>query len=153
MIKTYYSIKETAQILGFSTNSIYKFANTGRLKGNRGKSKRGRFRFTHRALEEFAGLSLSAEYIAAILEPQTTTPKAATPESIAQNHQAQQDPTPASPAIPLHLTRSLIILSLMFIIADIFTSQNFSLLQQLIRLFLLATIIIITYQFGSPAKS
>lgn len=141
-----YTVKDASKILGFSTNSIYKFVNTGRLKSTRGNSRQGRFRIPKKALDDFLGHELTQEYLDSIIKPPQPAlyshPKEVTLEPKAST------PTTDLP-IPINVTRGLIVVSLLFILADIFISQNFSILQQLIRLSLLTVIILITYQFGT----
>ena len=142
----YYTVKESAKILDFSTNSIYKFVNIGRLKSSRGNSIKGRFRITHKSLESFLGTELTENHVHSLLDK--TPRKPAYSRSIVKEPEIVE-PATFQPPIPINVTRGLIILSLLFILADIFISRDFSPLQQLIRFCLLAIIILITYQFGS----
>lgn len=85
-----YSVKAAAQIIGCSTNTLYKYLNEGRLKASRGTVEQGRFRIPQSSLEEFLGAPLPAN-------PSTQT-------------------IPAG--LPLKIVRTLIMVSLLLIIFD-----------------------------------
>lgn len=150
-VSDFYTVKQTSQILGFSTNSVYKFLKEGRLRGARGSRKQGRFRITRSSIESFLATPLTNEFLESKLKPTNTPPT---------NSETTQDlpvlprivshsqPTPTiQRQLPLHLIRVLIILCLIAIIADILINPNFSLFPQIIRLLIIATLIILAYQF------
>lgn len=144
-LPNHYSVKEAAAILGFSTNSIYKYCNEGRLKAVRGSKKQGRFRIPRSSLERFLGQPISDQHITNSLL-----------EVHAEEIQQIQESAPITPTeapqykkgLPQNLIRGLILFSLLIIILDTIINQNYSLLQQGIRLTLLTIIILITYQYG-----
>lgn len=153
-----YSVKEASLILGFSTNSIYKFLDTGRLKANRGNSQTGRFKIPHSTLEKFLGTPLSEEAIIQALaehsiestqiKKENSIPVDGAPRMITNPHS-----NPSAPTLPLKMIRPLIIVGLIFILIDLLVSQDFSLFQQLLRLGLMGILIILTYQFGGLSHS
>lgn len=53
-----YTVKEAAQIVGVSTNTLYKYLLEGRIKSARGTARQGRFRIPHPALEAFLGTAI-----------------------------------------------------------------------------------------------
>ena len=62
-MKRFYTVKEAAEILGFSTNTIYKYLDEGKLKSKRiGK---GRFKIPHEQLEPFLSTTEKAEEVIA----------------------------------------------------------------------------------------
>lgn len=150
-VSDFYTVKQTSQILGFSTNSVYKFLKEGRLKGARGSRKQGRFRITRSSIESFLSTPLTNEFLESKLKPADTPPTSpeTTQETTTQPRivsYSQQTPT-AQRQLPLHITRILIILCLIAIIADILINPNFSLFAQIIRLLIIATLIVLAYQF------
>jgi len=153
-----YTVKETSLILGFSTNSIYKFLDEGRLKGNRGNSDTGRFKIPHSALEKFLGTALSEAAVSQALATHTYTSMQIKKENVTQNHQAplvvrrQSEPAPET-AIPLKIIRALILVGLIVILFDIIIGNDYSLIQQLMRLALMGILIVLTYQFGGLSHS
>lgn len=153
-VSDFYTVKQTSQILGFSTNSVYKFLKEGRLKGARGSRKQGRFRITRSSIESFLGTPLTNEFLENKLKPTNTTNTLPTNSETPQDAPAlprivsHSQPTPTTQhQLPLHLTRILIILCLIAIIADILINPNFSLFPQIIRLLIIATLIVLAYQF------
>ena len=151
----YYTVKQASLILGFSTNSIYKFLDEGRLQGNRGNSNRGRFRIPHSSLEKFVGTRLPVNSITHALNNHShhsmQTKKEFANSSI-------PPPTTSSlpnlhPLLPLNLIRALIVIGFILILIDLLINQNFSLFQQLIRLTLMTILIILAYQFSDSTSS
>lgn len=148
-----YSVKEASLILGFSTNSIYKFLDQGRLRSSRGNSATGRFRIPHSSLEKFVGTTLAEEAIDLALAEHTLDntqmkKEFSTPTDKVLTAPQSQIVPPADTAIPLKIIRGLILIGLAIILIDALVSDNFSLFQQLLRLGLLAILIVLTYQFG-----
>jgi hypothetical protein len=154
----YYTVKEASLVLGFSTNSIYKFCLNGRLKANRGNSKNGRFRIPHSSLEKFLGTPLAEPSItAALAEHAVTTTQikkeitalpSASPKLVV-NSTVESSDTP----LPLSIIRILIVIGLLLILVDLLATQDFSLFPQLLRLGIMAILIILTYQFGGLSHS
>lgn len=157
---TYYSVKQAAQILGFSTNSIYKFLDEGRLKGHRGNSDQGRFKIPHTSLEKFVGSQIpEAEVITALrslpdpdmqIKKEFTLPNypsVINPALSASGHQ----PSTATPTLPLKITRILIIVGLLFLLLDLVLSNDFAFTDQILRLAIMAILIFLTYQYGGLA--
>lgn len=142
----YYTVKEAAHILGFSTNSIYKFLAQGRLKSIRGSAMQGRFRISKRSLEDFLGSPIDEKQLQAFKPRMIAKPQVEHPITT-------ETGTPFNPPVPLKITRMMILMGLVFIIADIFISKDFSLFQQLLRLTLIAMITLVTYQYGELSHS
>lgn len=124
-----YNVKQAAKILGMSTNTTYKYLKEGRIKAARGHI-RGTFIIPAKSLEAFLGSKL----------PEDTTTK--TTESVVV----------ASPTLATKVTRILISISLLIIIADIILSKNFSPIAQIARITLIAILLLISYQFGGFVK-
>ena len=121
--KKFYTVKEASIILGFSTNSIYKFVDTNRLKSSRGNSIKGRIRITKKALEDFIGHEITDEQIEALLAPTRPRPKPQ-PRTVHAPTPVTEDPSPSHTfPIPINITRGLIILSLIFILADLISMK------------------------------
>lgn len=58
-MKRFYSVKEVSEILGFSTNTVYKYLDEGKLKGRRiGK---GRFKIPHEEIEPYLSATEKVE--------------------------------------------------------------------------------------------
>ena len=156
---TYYTVKQAAQILGFSTNSIYKFLDEGRLTGHRGNSDLGRFKIPHTSLEKFVGSQIPEDAVIAALRSlpdQSMQSKkdfsyiANTPLS-APSLSPNPNPEAANPSLPLKVTRFLIIVSLLFLLLDLVLTSDFSFTDQILRLVIMAILIFLTYQFGGLA--
>lgn len=122
-----YTVKETAKILGFSTNTIYKYLDTGRLKGTRGSAQQGRFRIPQSQLDQFLGQPL----------PQTEEPAVI------------KQINGALPLLPIKIIRLLLIISLLFIVSEIIVNRDFSLKEQVFRLIIICIFIVLSYQFIS----
>lgn len=125
-----YTVKETAKILGFSTNTIYKYLDTGRLKGTRGSAQQGRFRIPQSQLDQFLGQPL----------PQTEDPAVI------------KQINGALPLLPIKIIRLLLIISLFFIVLEIIINPDFSLKEQVFRLIIVCIFIVLSYQFISFTK-
>lgn len=91
-----YTVKEVAEVLGYSTNTIYSFLKEGRLKGVRvGK---GRFRIPQEQVNQLLGSTQETQTV----QPQAQVPNQL-PISIVSN-QAQDLPGPTQiPSLPRHL--------------------------------------------------
>src|SRR5262245_14930218 len=97
MSKTY-TVKQVAEILGYSTNSIYSFIDEGRLKGVRvGK---GRFRIPEEELNRVLHLTKKPEIKAAIQTQPIIVEK--TPVSTLPT-ELDKVPTPSFSLVNLHI--------------------------------------------------
>ncbi len=153
----FYTVKQAALILGFSTNSIYKFLEEGRLKGVRGNAKQGRFKIAHSHLESFLKVKLPEDALAAAVQKHA---KMQTKKETSYSHQyppPAPPPAPSTPATtstsssPVHsatITRVLIIIALVGLLVDLVINQNYTLIQNGLRLTLLSILILLTYQYG-----
>lgn len=164
----FYTVSETAKILGFSTNSIYKFLDQNRLKSTRGNSKQGRFRIPHTAIEDFLGTKLSELAVARALAASTRKQKVE--ESITPRHLIRPETAPAPPPaiqaspppttprpkwrIPLGLafTRFLILVALLLTIIETVTAPVITLAGQFFRLLILTIAILLAYQSGGSLE-
>ncbi len=91
-----YTVKQVAQMLGYSTNSIYAFLKEGRIKGVRvGK---GRFRVSEEELARVMHLSKRPQSVGAPLVPQPVSVIPATQMT------AKSDPIDAILSSPAALT-------------------------------------------------
>jgi hypothetical protein len=166
----FYTVTETATILGYSTNSIYKFLDQKRLKSTRGNSKQGRFRIPHTSIEEFLGTKLSEIAIARALaastqvkslrsdvtprhlilnQPPSSPPKFVTKPTPTASAAAPTQTKPTS-KIPLGLkfSRLLILIALILTIAETLTSPIITPSGQLLRISILTITILLAYQSG-----
>lgn len=64
-----YTVKEVARLLGFSTNTIYKYLDEGKIKSTR-LGKEGRFRIPQKEVAKLLGLKGVNSQIASDLEPE-----------------------------------------------------------------------------------
>lgn len=128
-----YTVKQTSKILGFSTNTIYKFVGDGTIKSVRG-GKRGRFRIPQSAIEEYLGNKLPKRED---LLPKKDSPSAS---------------EPLTPPLALTAIRLLLIITLLVLIADIFLNPNTPFLTQILRLIVISIFILLAYQFGGIKK-
>ena len=117
-----YSVKKASQIIGCSTNTLYKYLNEGRIKASRGTADQGRFRIPQSALEEFLGAALESEAAAVA--------------------------APTAKSLPLKLVRGLILIGLILILVDSLLIQSAALTVQLSRLTFLAIALLLAYQQG-----
>jgi len=122
-----YTVKKAAQIVGCSTNTLYKYLSEGRIKASRGSKDHGRFRIPQTSLEEFLGAPIVETQSSPVLPIKT-------PDQ--------------SQGLPLKLVRALIILGLLLILIDATFTQTVSLATQLNRLLFLAIALFLAYQQG-----
>lgn len=162
----FYTVQETAKILGFSTNSVYKFLDQGRLKSTRGNSKQGRFRVPHSSIEEFLDTKLSEIAVARALAASTPTkPDAITPRHLIspEEFHAKLTPPPPSPRtkdqvlgtklpLGLALTRLLILIALLLTIVETIVTPTVTLAGQFFRLLILTIAILLAYQSGGSVN-
>lgn len=137
-----YNVKQAAKILGLSTNTTYKYLNEGRIKAARGHV-RGTFIIPAKSLETFLGSKLPDD---ASLENESD----AFSQAALRDGEAVIEVT--SPTLATKVTRILITLSLLIIIADLVLSQNFSPMAQIGRVTLIAILLLISYQYGGFVK-
>lgn len=128
----FYTVKETAQLLGLSTNTIYKYLDTGRLKGTRGSATQGRFRIPHSQIQPLLGDD----------NPIATTDTAAAPQLQATFSNSQ-----VLPLLPLKIIRVLLIISLVFMVSELLINNDFSLKDQIFRLVMVGIFVVLSYQF------
>lgn len=128
-----YTVKQASKILGFSTNTVYKYLNEGVLRGVRSGSK-GRFRIPKDSLEEHLGTKIPV-----LPKTPVDTPHSPTESS--------------SPAFALTTSRILLLLILLALIADLFLDPNLSISSHLIRGFIVLLLLLLTYQFGGIRKT
>jgi excisionase family DNA binding protein len=57
-MKELLTVKDVAKILGLSTNTVYKYVNSGVIRSSRAQLQQGRFRVPKKAVEEFLGAPL-----------------------------------------------------------------------------------------------
>ncbi len=136
-----YNVKQAAKILGLSTNTTYKYLNEGRIKAARGHI-RGTFIITSSALENFLGSKIPED----ILSDQEIISKS----SILKVGEAIIEVP--SPTLATKVTRILITLSLVIIIADLVFTKDFSPISQVARVTLIAILLLISYQYGGFVK-
>jgi excisionase family DNA binding protein len=138
-----YSVKQAARILGLSTNTTYKYLNEGRIKAARGHI-RGTFIITQKSLETFLGSKLPDNP----LETQGIGAFSA-PGSF-KDAEVVIEVSP--PTLAIRVTRVLISLCLLLVIADIILGKNFSPYSQFGRVALIIIVFLISYQFGGFTK-
>lgn len=169
----FYTVQETATILGFSTNSIYKFLDQGRLKSTRGNSKQGRFRIPHTSVEDFLGTKLPETAVSRALAAATQPKTADTPRHLINpDIPLPQKPTPIkkvtspspesissstnhtrrTPALGVALTRLLILVALLLTIIEAVTTPVVTLTGQFFRLLILTITILLAYQSGGSLE-
>lgn len=128
-----YTVKEAAQVLSVSTNTLYKYLEQGKIHAARGSAVQGRFRIPESSLEEFLGVTLSPPAPAAKAEKINLSSPAA--------------PTPPT-QLPLKLARFLLVLALLALLADLFLTRSPSLPATVTRLFFLGIMLLLAYQEG-----
>jgi excisionase family DNA binding protein len=138
-----YTVKEAAKILGFSTNTVYKYLNEGRLQAARGDLEQGRFRIPHQAVEEFLGTPIPTDIITHLKADDEAQAKPTGPVAFA--------PLPP-PSLPITAARIMIVLALVATIADIIISPTISLIGQIIRIAVIGIFIMLSYQQISLEK-
>ena len=146
-----YTVKETAKILGFSTNTVYKYLNEGAIRTSRGDEDGGRFRIPHESLEEFLNTELPFDILDHLHEKEQIEQlkdEALKPE-VAATISTISTPT----SLPAGVAKALILFSLIAIIGDIVMSPSISILGQVIRVCIVGVFILLTYQHvgGKPA--
>lgn len=140
-----YNVKQAAKILGLSTNTTYKYLNEGRIKAARGHI-RGTFIITAKSLENFLGSKL----------PEDPLKEAEGMSTFAETGYGFKDAEAiievAPPTLATKVVRILITLCLLFIIADLILTKDFSPLSQLGRVAIISLVILVSYQFGGFVK-
>lgn len=161
----FYTVQETATILGFSTNSIYKFLDQGRLKSTRGNSKQGRFRIPHSSVEDFLGTKLSETAVSKALSTSISPKTVDTPRHLINPNLVNEAPLPKrevqaqpekkiAPSLPLGLalTRFLILIALVLTIFETITGPTAP-LSQVFRFTVLTITILLAYQSGAHEQA
>lgn len=136
-----YSVKEAAQILGVSTNTLYKYVGDGRIHAARGSAIQGRFRIPESSLEEFLGVKLSKPEP----EPAITSPQS---EAEIPSDAKQSVGAVGHTKLPLKLSRFLLVVALVAVLVDLVIARTVSLPAELSRLLFLAVMILLSYQEG-----
>lgn len=144
-----YTVKEAAKILGFSTNTLYKYLDNGAIEAARGVGKQARFRIPHSSIEKFLNTPLTEEHVLKVLNPAeyareqslTATPVTPVPARL-----------PAT-QFPVVVSRLLLIGALIFMILDLILSTDFSLPSTVFRMGLITVFVLLAYQFGGYTKS
>ena len=137
-----YNVKQAAKILGLSTNTTYKYLNEGRIKAARGRI-RGTFIITTQALESFLGSKLPESVNE--IEKQN-------PELITTNKDSEAVIEISPPTLGLKVVRILIGITLILIIIDTLTNNTTSPTSQIWRVFIVAIVFLVSYQFGGFVK-
>lgn len=132
-----YTVKEASDILGLSTNTIYKYVNEGVLKSRR-SGDQGRFRIPQDSLEKYLGTPLPASPRLEELSSPTPTSTSTTTST----------PLLDQPPLSLRLTRILLIITLVLLLVDLFFGPQFSLLNSILRLSVVVILLLLSYQFG-----
>ena len=153
-----YTVKQTADILGFSTNTVYKYLNEGYIKAARSNSKQGRFRITKQAIEEFLGEKLSDTSkdsqievngsIKAVTDNEVETTKGQISALKRVEKSDLEQTLKLSPPLSVKAMRWLILISLLLIIGDLFRSEGFSYWHQAVRIALISIFVLVAYQYG-----
>lgn len=128
-----YTVKEAADIVGVSTNTLYKYLLEGKIKAARGTHKQGRFRIPKSALEEFLGTTIPDANIAT----PSITPLPPSPITL---------PTPSANKSRKKLIRLLLLLALIALIIDTMINPNWTVSSGILRLFAFALLILIIYR-------
>lgn len=138
-----YNVRQAAKILGLSTNTTYKYLNEGRIKAARGHV-RGTFIITAKSLEDFLGTKL----------PTDPLHEADGTSTFSENnfHDAEAIIEVAPPTLATKVTRILISICLLLMIADLIFNKNFSPYAQLGRIALISVLFLVSYQFGGFVK-
>lgn len=139
-----YTVKETSKILGFSTNTVYKYLNDGSLRASRGDEDGGRFRIPHEAVEEFLNTELPIDVLDHIEEKEEIEQLKDQAFSPGQVPSMATFSTPTS--LPMGVAKVLILFSLLAIIGDVILSPKISILGQIIRVSIVGVFILLTYQ-------
>jgi excisionase family DNA binding protein len=126
-----FTVKKAAQILGCSTNTLYKYLSEGRIKSSRGSAQQGRFRIPQSSLEQFLGISLDENQLE---RPTTVNPKLM--------------PIKTKTKLPRLLVRLLIGLGFLLILLDLVVSQTVNVSTQVTRLLFLTIALLLAYQEG-----
>ncbi len=138
-----YNVKQAAKILGLSTNTTYKYLNEGRIKAARGHI-RGTFIITTKSLENFLGSKLPEEVLAGVQD--------ASVFSVHNSKDAEAIVEVTPPTLATKVTRILLIVCLLLVIADLILTKNFSPLSQIGRIALISLVFLVSYQFGGFVK-
>ena len=112
-----YTVKEASKILGFSTNTVYKYLSEGVIRASRGDQDGGRFRIPHEAIEEFLNTELPIDVLDHIQEKEEIEQLKEQQFTPQQSISATTLSAPSS--LPANVAKVLILFSLLAIIGDI----------------------------------
>lgn len=135
-----YTVKEAAKIVGVSTNTLYKYLDEGRIKAARGSSIQGRFRIPATAIEEFLGVSLTTQVV------DTPPIPVSVPKAPILRETVSLSSTP--PSFSLRLTRVLVILALLAMCIDLFTTPVVSVITHSSRILVGITLLLLAFSPG-----
>lgn len=138
-----YTVKEAAQLVGVSTNTLYKYLDEDRIHAARGSAIQGRFRIPESALEEFLGIKLSQPEPVGAGSSRPLEESQITPITTGE----ETSPLPKT-HLPIKFARILLILALLAILLDLFISRTISLPAQLSRLSFLLIMLLLAYSEG-----
>lgn len=138
-----YNVKQAAKILGLSTNTTYKYLNEGRIKAARGHI-RGTFIITTKSLEDFLGSKLPEDPFVDEADNYRVS------SSSIKDAETIIEVTP--PSFTTKVIRFLISIALILIIVDIFTTSNFSPINQFGKVLFVSIMLLVSYQFGGFNK-
>jgi len=134
-----YTVKEAAELVGVSTNTLYKYLLEGQIKAARGTHKQGRFRIPQSALEEFLGTPIPSDPSAD--KAGTVTPNTPTSTGTLENRN-----TGTLNNNRKKIVRLLLLFALLALIADTILSSTWSVTSGLLRLFTFALLITVIYK-------
>ena len=149
-MKKILNVKQAAKILGVSTNTMHKYLNQGTVTAARGQGQ-GSFHIPVRSLELFLGSALSEETLAA-LEKENTLPEPGSPRIEAEAPHVVVEPAETTTSLTTKVIRTLLIIGLVLVIADIATTTQFSFINQLTRIGAFAVLLLLSYQQGGFVK-
>ena len=135
-----YTVKEAAKIVGVSTKTLYKYLDEGRIKAARGSSIQGRFRIPATAIEEFLGVSLTTQVV------DTPPIPVSVPKAPILRETVSLSSTP--PSFSLRLTRVLVILALLAMCIDLFTTPVVSVITHSSRILVGITLLLLAFSPG-----
>lgn len=146
-MKRILNVRQAANILGVSTNTMYKYLNKGTVRAARGQGK-GSFHIPIRSLELFLGGPIPPEALAN-LEKENALPEPGSAVPIARS-EAEIPPSPAG--LTIKVIRYLLLSGLVLVIIDVATTAQFNIINQLSRISILALLVLLTYQQGGFIK-
>jgi len=128
-----YTVKEAAELVGVSTNTLYKYLLEGQIKAARGTHKQGRFRIPQSALEEFLGTPIPSS-------DTTISPTTSSTGTLENRNTGTLNNNRKK------IVRLLLLFALLALIADTILSSTWSVTSGLLRLFTFALLITVIYK-------